>query len=325
MTTEARRGRPTDIERALARAIARRCKGGTLLLGRSFDALLTRLRDDGVDVVVRGEPDAGLPDARGIEDHYQTVVVTGLLETVEPQRSLPLLREAFARVVPGGRLLVCAPHRVPDDARPRERRFDRADLKRLLKEIDQPKVYTDQPYGWLLMGVDRDPPLERSVADRCRVIAGLCRGRVLELGCGPGHLSAEIARRGLEVTGVDRNAGKVATARRRYPSIRFERADILELPEERSFDTVVLAEVLEHVPREVGDRMLEKAWALVAEGGRLIVSVPNEDCIPHRNHVRELSLDDLRRSLGAFGSPRVVTDQPFKWLLAFVERSPAAA
>ncbi|HVS16646.1 MAG TPA: class I SAM-dependent methyltransferase [Thermoanaerobaculia bacterium] len=316
--------RAPRVERALARAIARRCSADTVLLGRRFDALLARLEDDGV-VVARSEPDDGFADLVGSDERHQTVVVARLLEHLDQERALPLLRQAYSRVAPGGRLLVCVPHGAVSDAPPGQRRFDRTSLKRLLKEIDQPKVFTDQPYGWLLMGVDRDPPLERTVAERCRVIAGLCHGAVLELGCGPGHLSAEIAGRGLEVTGVDKNAGKIETAHRRYPSIRFERADILELPEERSFDTVVLAEVLEHVDAEVGDRILEKAWALVAAGGRLVVSVPNEDCIPHRNHLREFTIGDLRRRLAAFGRPRVVSDQPFKWLLAFVERSSAAS
>ncbi len=96
--------------------------------------------------------------------------------------------------------------------------------------------------------------------------------------------------------------------------------DILELPAAQRYDTVILAEVLEHVPEDVGARMLTKAWELVARRGRLVVSVPNEDCVRHANHLREFTQGDLAGLLEPFGHPRIVTDQPFKWLLMYVDR-----
>jgi len=152
-------------------------------------------------------------------------------------------------------------------------------------------------------------------------MAGLCRGRVVDLGCGYGHFSRLVRDRSLEVLGVDLNAEKIAAARRLYPGIRFLRSDIREvdLPDE-SFDTVVLAEVLKHVGEEVGAEILNRAARLLHSGGRLVVSVPNREFIPHANHVRTFDRRALRRLLQPIGPPRLVVDQPFQWLMMWVTK-----
>src|SRR5579863_10281301 len=50
--------------------------------------------------------------------------------------------------------------------------------------------------------------------------------RILDLGCGPGDISAELFRRGALVTGVDRNAELLAAAKEFCPECRFERQDL---------------------------------------------------------------------------------------------------
>ena len=53
--------------------------------------------------------------------------------------------------------------------------------------------------------------------------------RVLDLGCGTGALTAEIAARGAEVLGVDRSEEMIAQARKKFPELRFEVMDAREL------------------------------------------------------------------------------------------------
>lgn len=55
-------------------------------------------------------------------------------------------------------------------------------------------------------------------------------------------------------------------------------------------------------------------------GGRLIVSPPIEDCVPHRNHVRVCRRPGLEAELRPFGEPVLVTEQPYKWLPIYVDR-----
>jgi len=174
--------------------------------------------------------------------------------------------------------------------------------------------------------ITKDAPaqetLDRTNQARLRTISRLCRGEVIELGCGKGHLSKAIWDRGHQVTGVDLNMKSIQKAKKLYPHIPFIRTDIrdLKLPEE-SFDTAVLSEVLEHVPEVQGNEILNKAWNLIRPGGRLVVSVPNEDSIRHPNHVRQFNIWGLKVLLRSYGTPRQVDDQPYKWLVMYVNRS----
>jgi 2-polyprenyl-3-methyl-5-hydroxy-6-metoxy-1,4-benzoquinol methylase len=167
----------------------------------------------------------------------------------------------------------------------------------------------------------KGPEANRAKESRMLVMSALCRGRVLEFGCGTGVLSGKIRDRGLEVIGVDRNKEKIDQARLIHEDIRFILNDVLELSlPARSFDTVILPEILEHVSEEQGDIMLKIAWELLEQGGRMIVSVPNENLIPHPNHIRIFNRHSLAAILSFFGKPVSVTEQPYKWLMMYVEK-----
>ncbi|MBA0085531.1 MAG: methyltransferase domain-containing protein, partial [Acidobacteria bacterium Pan2503] len=53
--------------------------------------------------------------------------------------------------------------------------------------------------------------------------------RMLDLGCGTGALTAEIATRGAEVMGVDRSEEMIAQARKKFPALQFEVLDARQL------------------------------------------------------------------------------------------------
>jgi SAM-dependent methyltransferase len=52
---------------------------------------------------------------------------------------------------------------------------------------------------------------------------------ILDIGCGTGHLTAEIAASGAEVVGIDSSEEMIAEARKKYPGLRFEVMDAREL------------------------------------------------------------------------------------------------
>jgi trans-aconitate methyltransferase len=62
--------------------------------------------------------------------------------------------------------------------------------------------------------------------------------RVLDLGCGTGHLTAQIAAKGVNVVGLDRSTEMIAEAKRNYPELLFEVADATGLSFDREFDAV---------------------------------------------------------------------------------------
>ena len=52
---------------------------------------------------------------------------------------------------------------------------------------------------------------------------------VLDLGCGPGDIAAELSARGLSITGVDKNDELLSAAKERCPHCRFEKHDLKRL------------------------------------------------------------------------------------------------
>lgn len=65
--------------------------------------------------------------------------------------------------------------------------------------------------------------------------------RVLDAGCGTGRVAIELARRGIEVVGVDVDASMLAAARRLAPRLRWIQQDLVDLDLRERFDVVVLA------------------------------------------------------------------------------------
>jgi trans-aconitate methyltransferase len=61
---------------------------------------------------------------------------------------------------------------------------------------------------------------------------------ILDLGCGTGHLTAEIAASGARVTGIDRSAEMIAEAKAKYPAIEFQVVDATQLKFDQQFDAV---------------------------------------------------------------------------------------
>jgi ubiquinone/menaquinone biosynthesis C-methylase UbiE len=66
--------------------------------------------------------------------------------------------------------------------------------------------------------------------DRALSQCPITRGQhVLDLGCGPGDISAALCSRGASVTGVDGNPELLLAAKERYPQCTFERQDLSAL------------------------------------------------------------------------------------------------
>jgi 2-polyprenyl-6-hydroxyphenyl methylase/3-demethylubiquinone-9 3-methyltransferase len=100
-------------------------------------------------------------------------------------------------------------------------------------------------------------------------------GRVLDLGCGNGALTARLAAPGRQLTGLDHSTSGIRLARERHAGIAFDPFDILApLPAQHHgrYDAVVSAEVVEHLllPR----KLMERAREALAPDGLLIVTTP---------------------------------------------------
>ena len=103
-----------------------------------------------------------------------------------------------------------------------------------------------------------------SLIDLLRPRAG---ERVLDLGCGTGHLTARLAEAGAEVVGIDSSPEMIAEARRLFPGISFEVADARDFAFQEPFDAVLSNAVLHWVkPPEQAVACVRRA---LGPGGRL--------------------------------------------------------
>lgn len=94
---------------------------------------------------------------------------------------------------------------------------------------------------------------------------------VLDVGCGTGRVAVELARRGVEVVGVDADASMLAVARERGPSITWIEADMTGLDLARRFDLVLMAgNVPLFTPPGTEARLVARCAAHVEPGGLLV-------------------------------------------------------
>lgn len=108
------------------------------------------------------------------------------------------------------------------------------------------------------------------------VIAMVGRGRrVLEVGCGAGHVSRHLVARGNDVVGIDIDPGAVQAARQILDDVHCCDLDMVAASSlvTGPFDVIVLADVLEHVRHP--DRVLADLLGLLAPDGRVVMSIPN--------------------------------------------------
>jgi trans-aconitate methyltransferase len=98
---------------------------------------------------------------------------------------------------------------------------------------------------------DRHSFVWKKVGDLIDVLNPRPGERVLDLGCGTGHLTAQIAARGAAAIGLDSSVSMIAQARRNYPKLGFVLGDAGELRFDEPFDAVFSNAALHWIPEAV--------------------------------------------------------------------------
>jgi SAM-dependent methyltransferase len=139
---------------------------------------------------------------------------------------------------------------------------------------------------------------------RIEWVALQCAGshRVLEIGCGDAALLARVARLGVEVTGVDSDETALVLARQMFAQggLRGEFHGDLDDVKGQKFDTVILAEVIEHV--DDAEALLAQVVELLSDSGRLVLTTPIRtlERSPDAHHVHEFWPSELVDLLGRY-------------------------
>ena len=132
-------------------------------------------------------------------------------------------------------------------------------------------------------------------------------GAFLDAGCGAGYGTAELAKSGAEVVGIDVSAEAIGHAYANYGAgagLRFEQASCTAIPAEAgAFQLITAFEVIEHLAEWRG--FLGEARRVLAPGGLFLVSTPNrlyyaesrKKAGPNPFHVHEFTEGEFRREL----------------------------
>ena len=100
--------------------------------------------------------------------------------------------------------------------------------------------------------------------------------RILDLGYGDGQITNELHQRGYNVLGLDVSRKGCQNARERFPECDFRVYDGLNLPfEENSFDTIIMNDVLEHIPYSHMEQLIERVKEVLTPEGMIYISVTN--------------------------------------------------
>lgn len=140
--------------------------------------------------------------------------------------------------------------------------------------------------------------------------------RALEVGCGAGFFTGQLAQRGCDATGIDLSPVGVEAARKRFTNAKFQVHDLTEpIPfPDASFDFIWCSEVLEHLFSPLA--VLEEMRRVLRPGGRVQLTVPYHGLLknigialfaferhydptyPHIRFFTKKSLSDLVRRAG---------------------------
>jgi SAM-dependent methyltransferase len=158
-----------------------------------------------------------------------------------------------------------------------------------------------------------------------RWASGVC---VLDLGCGAGYGTAELANRARFAVGIDLAPDAVAYAKSVYPrsNICFLPASATSLPFPGGFFGLIVAfEVIEHLTD--WRALLSEARRLLHPDGFFLVSTPNKEYYtdsrgasgPNPFHVHEFEFEEFQNALGEFFPHCVVLLQNHVEAFAFYE------
>ena len=101
-----------------------------------------------------------------------------------------------------------------------------------------------------------------------RLLAPQNGERILDVGCGTGQLTAEIAATGAQVVGVDHSPEMIEAARKKFSALRFEVCDARALPFRDEFDAVFSNAALHWIPE--AETVVAGIARALKPGGRVV-------------------------------------------------------
>lgn len=106
------------------------------------------------------------------------------------------------------------------------------------------------------------------------------RVKVVDIGCGPGHLTGQIKDLGVDVEGADLSDNSLEILKKK--SLKGKKVDLEDtFPyKDSTFDVVVASEIIEHIIRT--EFFLDELIRICKPGGILIITTPNVASLARR-------------------------------------------
>lgn len=138
-------------------------------------------------------------------------------------------------------------------------------------------------------------PLDRAMLAG---FAELVTGRVADIGCGAGRVTAHLDGLGVSAFGIDLSPGMVAAARRAYPGLRFDTGSMLSLNlADGELGGIVAWYSIIHVPDAELPSVFAEFHRVLTPGGYLLLAFQVGTGLLHLTEAgrHEVSLDFHRR------------------------------
>ncbi len=138
-------------------------------------------------------------------------------------------------------------------------------------------------YAQLFRDTLRDSPLDRAMLGVFgEAVRSSGNGRVADLGCGPGHITAHLDELGLTPYGVDVSPTMIELARQAYPGLRFDVGSMatLDIADAELGGVLSRWSVIHTPPQELPD-ILAEFHRVLAPGGHLLVGFSASDGPSH--------------------------------------------
>ena len=136
-------------------------------------------------------------------------------------------------------------------------------------------------------------PLDRHLLNRFAEETA-ARGLVADLGCGPGHVTAYLRDRGVQMLGVDLSPEMIRVAAERHPGIDFRVGDMaaLDLPDASLAGAIAFYAIVHFEPDELA-MVFREMRRVLRPGSLLLISFHIGDEVLHRDELfgASVSLD----------------------------------
>jgi SAM-dependent methyltransferase len=143
---------------------------------------------------------------------------------------------------------------------------------------------------------------------------------ILDVGCGDGKISLPLINQGYHVTGIDISLTALLQSQGNRMIANIDRIPFGD----KSFDLVISAEVIEHLPYPIYRQALAEIERIARK--YIVISTPNQEYLPagfekceaclgiyHRNHhMRSLGASDHRQLFGEFSTVKSISIDQWK-------------